>query len=69
MFQETMSWMYMKDFVQPRDGHGAYRTLFNHHLSSNNVNNQSAALEKALAMISYYCGEGCHRNVEKYVTA
>jgi hypothetical protein len=68
MFQETMAWTYMKDFVQPRDGQGAYCTLFNHHLSLNNVNNQSAALEKALAMISYN-GEGCHWNFEKYVMA
>jgi hypothetical protein len=39
MFWETMSWMYMKDFVQLRDGHGAYCALFNHHLSPNNVIN------------------------------
>jgi hypothetical protein len=68
MFQETMSWTYMKDFVQPRDGRGAYRALFNHYLGPNNVNNQSAALEKALAKISYN-GEGCHQNFEKYVMA
>jgi hypothetical protein len=68
MFRETMSWTYMKDFVQPRDGSGVYRTLFNHYLSPNNVNNQSAASEKALATISYN-GEGCHWNFEKYVMA
>jgi hypothetical protein len=68
MFQEAMSWTYMKDFVQPRDGRGAYRALFNHYLGPNNVNNQSAALEKALAKISYN-GEGCHQNFEKYVMA
>jgi hypothetical protein len=42
----------MKDFVQPRDGRGVYRTLFNHYLGPNNENNQSAASEKALATIS-----------------
>ncbi len=68
MFRETMSSTYMKDFVQPRDGCGAHRTLFNHYLSLNNVNNQSAASEKALTMISYN-GEGRHWNFDKYVTA
>jgi len=68
MFRETMSWTYMKDFVQPRDGRGAYLALFNHYLGPNNVNNQSAASEKALATISYN-GEGRRWNFEKYVTA
>jgi hypothetical protein len=71
MFHDTLSWMYMKDFVQPRDGCGAYRALFNHYLGPNNVNNQSAALEKAVApMINYNGGGGeCHWNFEKYVMA
>jgi hypothetical protein len=51
--------MYMKDFVQPRDGCGAYQAHFNHYLDPNNVNNQSATSEKALATISYN-GEGGH---------
>jgi hypothetical protein len=55
----------MKDFVQPRDGHGAYCVLFNHHLSRKQP---VCCLGKALAMISYN-GEGCHQNFEKYVTA
>jgi hypothetical protein len=58
MFHDTLSWTYMKDFVQPRDGRGTYRALFNHYFGPNNVNNQSAAMEKALATISYN-GEGC----------
>jgi hypothetical protein len=58
----------MKDFVQPRDSRGAYCALFNHYLGPNNVNNQSAASEKALTTISYN-GEGRHWNFEKYVMA
>ncbi len=46
----------------------SYHALFNHYLGPNNVNNQSAALEKALTMISYN-GEGHHWNFEKYVMA
>jgi len=63
-----MSWTYMKDFVQLRDGRGVYCALFNHYLGPNNVNNQSAASEKALAMISYN-GERRHWNFDNYVTA
>jgi hypothetical protein len=68
MFCDTLSWMYIKDFVQPRDGRSAYWALVNQYLSPNNVNNLSAALEKALAMISFN-REGCHWNFEKYVMA
>jgi hypothetical protein len=69
IFCDTLSWTYIKDFVEPRDGRGAYRALFNHYIGRpNNVNNQSAASEKALATISYN-GEGQHWNFEKYVTA
>jgi hypothetical protein len=35
MFCDTLSWMYMKDFVQPRDGCSAYQALFNHYLGPN----------------------------------
>jgi hypothetical protein len=45
VFHDTLSWTYMKNFVQPRDGHGAYQALFNQYLGPNNVNNQSAASE------------------------
>jgi hypothetical protein len=68
MFHDTLSWTYMKDFIQPRDGRGAYRALFTHYLGPNNVNNQSAALEKALAMNSYN-REGHHWYFEKYIMA
>jgi hypothetical protein len=34
MFHDTLSWTYMKDFVQSRDG-GAYRAIFNHYLGPN----------------------------------
>jgi hypothetical protein len=68
MYCDTFSWTYMNDFVQSRDGRGAYRARFNHYLGPNNVNNQSAASEKALATISYN-GDGHHWNFEKYVVA